>query len=128
MIIAGSYFSQDPDCQLNNKISWWVFIKEFFHFSNNLLSKFFFFIVAFNNQTQKVVENFIIQIFATKFKENFHCLQIPLMSWRKSLAKLSDFEDKCVSKVLICGTMKSLHHFTYNNFNVFIGCHSVKQF
>jgi len=50
------------------------------------------------------------------------------MSWWKSLAKLSDFENKSISKVLICWTVKSLHHFTNNNLNIFIGCHSVKQF
>jgi hypothetical protein len=76
---------------------------------------------------QEIVHDVWRQVFAAQFKENLHCFKVPFVSGRKSLAEFSDFKHKGVSEVLISGAMESLHHFADNNFDIFIGGHTIKQ-
>lgn len=67
--------------------------------------------IILSYKLEKVVKNIFGEILASKFKENMHSVDIPFMRGRKALSQLSDFKDKIISKVMICGSMQSIKYF-----------------
>ena len=110
-IEPGANLTNNPNRNLNNKISGDILIEQILHLVDDLQPIILIILILLDDKFQEVIKNGLIQVLTAQLKEHLHRVQVPLMSGRTSLAQLGDLQHQTVTEVFVGGGVQAGQHF-----------------